>query len=84
MIGRMELTGIQFLFDDGSQSQLIENRGKDPRYGFEVDQTRTIRYISMLVVWGDFFEGIRLYDENEDFIIDRVWSDSTFGIWSEL
>lgn len=38
----------------------------------------------MLVLYYDQFEGLRLLDENKDPIVDRVWSDSSFGEWSEL
>ena len=84
MAGLFELSGIQLLFEDGSQSHMIDITGRDTRYFFEIDQSRDIRWLSMLVVWDDHFEGIRLYDEDMDLIVDKIWHDSPFGIWSEV
>ena len=84
MYGKYELTGIQLMFEDGSESHLIHQRGKDPRYYFEMDEKVEYRWVSMLIIWNEYFEGIRFYDEEKNPLVDKVWSSSPFGVWSEL
>ena len=55
----------------------------DKLYTKEIDTTRTIRYISLR--FNDVaYEGLRLYDESKDFILDLTWHLSPKGEWSEL
>ena len=64
MIGKFELTGIQLLFEDGSESHLIQKRGRDPRYYFEVDENADYRWVSMRILFNEYFDGIRFYGED--------------------
>ena len=47
----------------------------DEMYTTEIDTTRTVRYIS----WrynSVAYEGLRLYDEKKDYILDLTWHQS--------
>ena len=72
------------MFNDTSESNWIDINEKSPKLGFEVDESRPSRWVSMLLVQKNYFEGIALYDKDMNPTVYRIWSDSTFGVWSEL
>ena len=69
------MAGIQFGFSDGTNSTLIQSE-KAVKYKLkrvDIDPTRRVHAISVLAYQGRNFEGLRLYDENMEYILDLTW-----------
>ena len=79
------LSGIQLAFSNGISTPLFETSATywDELKNVEVDTTRTIRYISLRFN-SVAYEGLRLYDEQKDYILDLTWHESPKGGWSDL
>ena len=71
------LSDIQLAFSHGVQTPLY-SAGDSGRYGWAlktvpVDQTRTVRKVSVKVVFGSCFKGLSLLDDYGDAIVKEVW-----------
>ena len=81
------LSGFQMKFANNHESPLIEieevSRASEV-ITVDVDATRTIKYASMQISGSDNFQGIRLYDEEMELIVDEDWRYWGTGSWSEL
>ena len=71
------LSDFQLQFSHGVQTPLFEANDSG-RYGWTVknipiDQTRTVRKVSVLVVFGSCFKGLRLMDDYGDAIVHEIW-----------
>ena len=66
-------------------STFIETEGASETYVYaDIDSSRTIRYISLLVNGGIAYEGIRLYDEEMDYILNLEEGASRWSKWTEV
>ena len=79
------MSGIQLGFEDGTRSTLLEsdNANTEVLKEIEIDPSRTIRAISMLLYYGRNIEGLRFYDNEMNFIIDITWDHSSAGSWTD-
>ena len=79
------LSGIQLVFSNGIATPLFQSTAAewDELNKVELDATRTVRYISLRFN-SVAYEGLRLYDEAEDYILDLTWHQSPKGEWSAL
>ena len=82
------LSGIQLGFADGTTSTMIEAEDaiNDELKMIEIDPSRTIRAISMKLIYGRNIEGLRLYDHEMSLIVDITWDidENKDGEWSDL
>ena len=73
--GHNKLHGIQIGFSDGSNSPLFQGfRTKDEttEIVLEIDAQRTVKGISFKQ-WEDNLTGLRIFDENGDYLVDYTW-----------
>ena len=81
------LSGIQLGFADDTVSPMIEaeNAVGDEVKTIEIDALRIIGAISMKTVYSRNIEGLRLYDEEMELIIDVTWDEDAIldGEWTE-
>ena len=77
------MNGIQLLFASGARSPLFEttNAYKYSLKSFEIDPTKEVRYVRMVIKYGIYYNGLEFFDENEESIVKEVWRSS--GSWTE-
>ena len=85
-----ELSGIQFEFTNGIKTPMFETeraKRKDPLIELktiEIDTSKTIGRICMKVSDGSYINGLRLVDNNGNYIVDVNWDEITNeGEWIE-
>ena len=71
------LSDVQLQFSHGVQTPLY-SAGDSGRYGWAlktvpVDPTRSVRKVSVKVVFGSCFKGLRLLDDYGDAIVNEIW-----------
>ena len=58
------------------------NKGRDLRK-YEIDTSERVRYVSMRMKGGRYYTGIRLYNDDMDFILDETWNDINSDPWTD-
>ena len=48
-----------------------------------MDTARRIKSVSLLIYTGVYYEGIRLFDDQGNTIVDEKWNEREMGQWSE-
>ena len=80
---RSALTGIQFVYQNGFESPLFQTDGAIQNniiYTVNLDTSKTVRKVSIKVD-EQKIGGLRLYDENNEFIMNSSWSSDRRGHW---
>ena len=84
--GHARLHGIQLAFSNGVETPFYKgfNTGQEEHVvTIDVDPTRVISGISMKT-WNDNLTGLRLVDEEGDYIVDYTWQPrEETGTWQE-
>ena len=81
------LTGISLLFEGGLDSPLFETEYANqhpydhPPATITIDTSRTIRYVSMRMYAVTKYGGIRLFDDQMDYIVDETWFSAGSGAY---
>ena len=71
---------MQFEYSNGMMSDKTGFLGR--MTNFTVDQSRTIRQVSLKIsTWNNIF-GLRMMDEGDQLIVDEEWSEEK-GSWTE-
>ena len=74
----MFLSGLQLVFSNGRVSDLIETPASpetDAMYSIQINQDKPIKFIALKTFWNIYIEGITLYDEDLNIILDHDWID---------
>ena len=79
------LSGIQLVFSNGITTPLFESKAAefDELKTVKINPLRTVCYIS----WrfnGVAYEGLRLYDESNSYVLNLTWHKAPTGEWSKL
>lgn len=66
------------MFDDTSESPLFESNEASNTViqSFSVDTSKEVKYVRMRVYNGDNYEGLQLFDKDNDLIADLQWDSS--------
>ena len=75
------LAGIQLFFTEGFISPLFQTKNAQDNEvkSILVDTTKQIRSISLLIYTGVYYEGIRLFDEQGNAVVDVQWNEFEMG-----
>ena len=62
----------------------VQNANVELLQKLDIDTTRPIHAISMILHKGRNIEGLRLYDRDMELIVDQLWDDVAIdGIWTK-
>lgn len=75
---------MKMIFENAVESDLIEHADASGDALQSISINTDVRHISMNVLWASYYNGLRLYSEDKELIIEEKWYDHADGDWTSI